>query len=114
MINLSAKQAVYDEILSSTLVYLRNLATLPWWRRMTDRSAFYETELIHNINNSLFEREFGAHDIWFLNAQARDYCLNCNSSLSPLYSRHIELLGKLFEATPEHLRDQLKWEGPKS
>lgn len=81
---------------------------------MGDRSALYETELIHNINVSLFEREFGAHDIWFLNVQARDYYLKCNPALSPLYSQKIELLGGLFEATPEHLRDQLEWEGPKS
>ena len=113
MINLSPKQVVYEEILTLTLVYLRNLATLPWWKRMADCSALYETELIHNIGKSLFDRDFNAHDVWFLNAQARDYCCNCGPRLSPLYSQQVELLGKLFELVPEHLRDQLKWAGPK-
>lgn len=60
---MSAKQKIYQEMLWWTLPHLRNLSSLSWWRRWRDQSAAYESELIHNLPNSMFEADFVDHDI---------------------------------------------------
>ncbi|RYD84143.1 MAG: zinc ABC transporter substrate-binding protein [Verrucomicrobiaceae bacterium] len=109
---LSPKQEVYFEMLRRTLLHLRSIAEQSWWRRLQDRSAYYETELIHNLPVSLFEPEFVAHDIWFLNVQARSYCAECNPQISGLYLQQTKLIRELISLVPGHLRDKLEWAGP--
>ena len=109
---LSPKQMIYAELVSLTLVYLRNRASLPWWRRIGDHSAYFELDLLHNLSNSMFEREMVEHDVWFLNAQAQYYWAQCSPKLSPLYGRQLELIQRLIVLVPDHLRNQLKWTGP--
>ncbi len=41
------KNEIYLDILSSSLPYLRNIATHSLFRRIKERSVYYETELIH-------------------------------------------------------------------
>lgn len=106
------KQVLYEDMLRFTLAYLRNQASFSWWRRILDRSAYYETQLIHNLPNSIFKVDFVEHDIWFLNVQAKFYYLNCNAKLSPIYNQQIDFLCRLFEIVPEELRCQLEWDGP--
>ncbi len=107
---MSRKQEIYREFLFWTLAYIRNAQSQPWWRRWRNRSAYEEAELIHNLCQSILDPDFVAHDIWFLNTQAKSYCLNARSS--PLYPQHVERIRDLFRLVPEHLRLQLQWQGP--
>ena len=112
MTKLTTKQEIYAELFSSTLVYLRNTASFPFWRRWADRSTYFELELLHNLPNSMFHAEFVEHDIWFLNVQAHHYYSNCSPKISPLYANQLALIAKLFSLVPPMLRRQLQWAGP--
>ena len=83
-----------------------------WFRRIRDRSGYHESELIHNLSHSIFKEDFVAHDLWFLNHQARLYCEKCSPNLSELYRGNVKLIRELFEAVPDHLRHELEWDGP--
>jgi hypothetical protein len=109
---LTPKQVVYEEMLHWTLPHLRNISTWPWWRRVRDRSAYYEAELIHNLPVSMFEPGFVEHDIWFLNVQARTYCRECNGDLSPYYLQQVTRIRELFSLVPSPFRSKLEWAGP--
>jgi len=109
---LTPKQVIYQEMLRWTLPHLRNISTWPWWRRVRDRSAYYEAELIHNLPVSAFEPEFVEHDIWFLNVQARTYCGECSADLSCLYPEQVKRIRELFSLVPETMRNKLQWQGP--
>jgi len=109
----SPKQRTYCELLSLTLPYLRNIATLPWWRRLARKhSVRFETELIHYLPAAMFERGFGAADLWFLNHHARTYCEQCSAALSPLYPTQLSVIRALFDLVPEEMRGKLEWAGP--
>lgn len=108
----TSKQEIYAELLSSTLIYLRNTASFPFWLRWRNRSVYCELELIHNLPNSMFLTDFVEHDIWFLNIQARHYYSNASSKISPLYTSHLALISKLFSIVPPAMRNQLQWAGP--
>ncbi len=110
---MTKKQKIYQDILRRTSPHLRNVATLSWWRRLHDRSTYFETELIHNLWPSMFEPDFVEHDIWFLNAQAKVYCEKCSEHLSPLYADNVKRIKELFALVPDRFRDKLKWSGPK-
>ena len=110
---MTKKQELYQDILRRTSPHLRNVAALPWWRRLRDRSTYFETELLHNLWPSLFEPDFVEHDIWFLNAQAKVYCEECSERLSPLYADNVKRIKELFALVPDPFRDKLKWRGPK-
>jgi hypothetical protein len=107
------KQVVYREMLHWTLPHLRNISTWPWWRRLCDRSAYFEAELIHNLPVSMLEPEFLEHDVWFLNVQARSYYQECSPELSDLYSVQVKRIRELFSLVPEEMRSKLQWSGPK-
>ena len=110
---MSPKQEIYREMLRLALPWIRNASSWPWWRRMRNRSAFDESELIHNLSESLFEPNFVEHDIWFLNYQARVYHDQSSPSRSPNYRRQLDLIGELFAMVPEPLRTRLSWGGPR-
>jgi hypothetical protein len=112
MTEISPKQALYQEMLRLAFMYTRAKAGIPRWRRVKDRSIHEEMELIHNLTVSIFEPGFVAHDIHFLNWQARYYVEKCKA-ICPLYSQQIELIRQLFSLVPSDLREQLKWEGPR-
>ena len=109
----SAKQVLYREMLHWSLPHLRNVSTWPWWRRLRDRSAYFEAELVHNLPVAVLEPDFGEHDIWFLNEQARDYCQQCNAQVSYLYPSQVGRIRELFSLVPEHMRSKLRWTGPR-
>jgi len=108
-VEISPKQQIYSEILRTTLIYLRNFESLPFWRRWRDRSAYEEAE-IHNLWPTLLEPEFTQHDLWFLSCQAESYCRRARCS--PLYDQHVALIRELFAVVPESLRSDLRWNGP--
>jgi hypothetical protein len=110
---MSPKQEIYREMLRLALPWIRNVSSLPWWRRIRDRSAFYESELVHNLSVSLFEPDFVEHDIWFLNHQARVYHDQCGPSRSPNYHRQLELIRELFALVPPPLQTRQSWGGPR-
>jgi hypothetical protein len=110
---MSPKQQIYKEMLWWTLPHLRNVSTWPWWRRVRDRSVYFEAELIHNLPVSLLEPDFLEHDIWFLNVQARAYAERCSPMISDLYPEQLRRIRALFDLVPEGLRHQLQWAGPK-
>jgi hypothetical protein len=109
---MSRKQIIYREMLWWTLPHLRNISTHSWWRRLRDRSSYYEAELIHNLPVSMFEPEFVEHDIWFLNVQARAYVQGCNQAISHLYPQQVARIRELFALAPDSLRSKLEWSGP--
>ncbi len=106
---MSPKQQVYQEMLWWTLPHLRNVSTGSWWRRGKDKSAYFESELIHNLPVSMYEPEFTEHDIWFLNVQAQSYCKNCSASISPLYPSQVARIERLLALVPSHLVPKLQW-----
>ena len=107
---MSPKQEIYRELIRSAVIHIRNVQSRPFWRRWRDRSAYEEAELIHNLWPSLFEPDFCAHDLWFLNSPAHNYWKFAKSSLS--YHRHLALIRELLAIVPEHLRPQLGWTCP--
>jgi len=75
---MSRKQEIYSDMLWWALPYIRNVQTRSWLVRARDRSCYFEAELVHNLPNSLLEPEFGDHDIWFLNHQAKWFTEKCS------------------------------------
>lgn len=106
------KNRIYLEMLRLTLLHLRTLSSEKIIRKIKDRSAVYETELIHSFYHLLLNEEFESKDIYFLNWHCRYYYENCNQSISMLYNSQIENIAKLFSIVPEHLKSELKWKGP--
>jgi len=109
---MSPKQEVYRDMLHWALPHLRNLSCGTWWQKTRDKSAYFDSELVHNLPVSLYEQGFVDHDIWFLNIQGRWYHDECNSRISPIYDRQIENLRMLFELVPPEMRSKLEWTGP--
>ncbi len=93
-IAMSPKQEIYREFLRTTLPYIRNIQSQPFWRRWRDRTVYEEAELIHNLWPHLFEPEFTDHDIWFLNSHAESYFREAD--FSPLYPQLWPLIRELF------------------
>lgn len=106
---MTPKQEIYREILWWTLPHLRNVSTWGLWRRIKDRSVYFESELVHNLPVSMYEPEFTDHDIWFLNVQAKSYIEQCSGQISPLYPSQKERLLRLMSLVPEHLASKLQW-----
>lgn len=112
MTTLSPKLVLYRELFSRSLVYLRNLSGRPIYARLKDRSAYFETELIHNLPLSMFVAEFVPHDIHFLNYQAKYYMDKCSIKISPLYPQNVNTFKNLMDIVPDPLRSDLKWSFP--
>ena len=110
---LSPKQVIYEELPFRTLPYLRNVSTWSWWRRLRDRSTYWEAQLIHNLTTKIFEPNFVEADVNFLNGPARYYCQKCSRKLAPLYPLQVESIQKLFALVPENLRGKLLWDSPR-
>lgn len=109
---MTQKQIIYQAMLRRVLPHLRNVSTWSWWRRLRDRSTYFEAQLIHNIWPSLWDPDFVDHDVWFLNYEASLYCRECNPQLSPLYPEQVTLIRELFNLVPPELRSKLLWNGP--
>jgi hypothetical protein len=109
---MSRKQDIYLDMLRTNLPYLRNVSTWPWWRRLRDRSSYYESQLIHNLCPSLVEPEICPHDIWFLNVEARNYCERCSGRTSPLYAENVRQIKELFAIAAARQKSKLEWSGP--
>lgn len=101
-------------MLRSVLPWVRNVQTWPWWSRLLDRSAWWDSELVHNLPVSILEPDFTEHDLWFLNVQARHYYQGCSSRLSPNYDSNVAAIRRLFSLVPEGMQDGLKWKGPQN
>ncbi|TKY80345.1 hypothetical protein EDI29_21570 [Pectobacterium polonicum] len=107
------KNEIYIDILQVTLPHLRMVAQSSFLRKIRDRSAVYETQLIHGFYILLSHEEFKNDDIYFLNHHCRYYYENCNSKISMLYNDHLKSFSDLFSIVPDNLRENLEWEGPK-
>ena len=106
------KNEIYIDILQVTLPHLRMVANMSWFYELRDRSAIYETELIHGFYYLLSHEDFEDDDLNFLNSHCRYYYENCNAKISMLYNSHLKSFSDLFSIVPEHLKDQLEWKGP--
>jgi hypothetical protein len=109
---MSEKQQIYRDMLRNILPWLRNVQTWTWWARLRDRSAQWDSELVHNIPVSILEPEFTEHDVWFLNVQARRYYQECSSRLSPNYDSNVDGIRRLCQLVPTDLRARMEWGGP--
>lgn len=108
---LSPKQAIYHEILTRTLAYVRTATRYPCWMAMY-RSAYLETSLIRNIPQLLLDPEVGTQDARFLNNEAKRYCRSA-TAWSPIYSEQVERLKSLFTIVAQTHGSELTWSGPK-
>ncbi|AIU90238.1 hypothetical protein BV921_14915 [Pectobacterium odoriferum] len=106
------KNEIYIDILQVTLPHLRMIASSSFLHRLRDRSAVYETQLIHGFYSLLSHEEFKDDDIRFLNHHCRYYYENCNSKISMLYNDHLKSFSDLFSIVPENFKDKLEWKGP--
>jgi len=93
-----------------TLPHIRNVWTWPWRYRVREKSCYYEAELIHNLCYSILLPEFVAHDIHFLNYQAKMYFERGQKCVN--YIGHVQRIRELFSLVPEPMRPALKWSGP--
>lgn len=89
--------------------YIRNVQS---HKGRTDRSCYYEAELVHNLTYTILTPDFEDHDIYFLNNQARYYIENCSNEISLNYNEHKRLITALIKAVPCDLKDKLIWAGP--
>ena len=62
------KKRIYLEMLRLTLLHMRYLSSLGIIRRIRDRSARYETQLIHSFYYLLLNEGFESEDMHFLNS----------------------------------------------
>jgi hypothetical protein len=96
--------------LEIVLPSLRNTESVshsaPWWKRSRNKSSYYDSELIHNLYVSLFEKDFTDHDIWFLNTQAKWYYENAKGTQN--YDSLCKLVEDLRSLVPRHLLQKLK------
>ena len=108
----SRKQLIYCDLLRRGLPWLRSVQGLRFWHRKHRQGLYAETEFLHNLYVSLLEPEFVAHDIWFLNHQARWYLQNANLTYCPNLDANRAAIQELFHLVPEHMRAELEWDGP--
>ena len=108
------KNEIYLDMLRSSLPYLRGLTSQNFFRRIRDRSGYYETQLIHSFYLLLAHDDFENSDIHFLNYHCKDYFYNCSENISVLYDGNIAKITRLFSIVPENLKSQLEWNGPDS
>ena len=75
------KTTIYLNMLDLSFSYIRSIQTQGLFRKTTDRSCYYEAELVHNLTNNLLNKEIEEHDIHFLNYQTKYYTDNCNTKI---------------------------------
>lgn len=106
------KIEIYSEMLWWSLSHIRNVQTHSFIRKGRNKSCGFEAELLHNVVGTLPTEEMTDNDIYFLNVQAKYYLDNASERICDNYNVHKENIKRLFEIVPEHLKDQLKWDGP--
>lgn len=109
---MSPKQTIYRELFRLVLPTIRNTQSHGPWHKAWDRSSYLLAELIHNLYYSMFEPEFGDHDVWFMNHQARAFVERASTRTCYPYELICDVLADLFEAAPEGVRSRLEWRGP--
>lgn len=107
---MSRKQEIYTELLRHSLPMARNTLSHRFIYGKKREEGFRICQLTHNLYVSILEEKFTEHDIWFLNASAREYVSNAQECA--LYCVVVELLRQLFSEVPADMRDQLEWSGP--
>lgn len=107
---LSPKQQLYVELLRIILPFLRNRETWRPWNRIRLRSAYAETELIHNLPRCLEKSEFGREDFWWLSNQARVYL---KPGVNNIFAHPVASIVKhIFQIVPPEQCEKLDWPGP--
>lgn len=109
---MSEKQIIYQEILKRGLPSMRLIFSLGADAHELKQALRAELEFFHNLPTSILEPTFVAHDIWFLNNQAKSFFSNPAAQSSPNYHLYAELIRKCFDLLPAELRDQITWPGP--
>ncbi|MDF7666469.1 hypothetical protein PT273_01155 [Orbaceae bacterium ESL0727] len=108
------KREIYLRMITSVLQYIRYIQSLDKKIKGKDISCYYEANLVHNLCYSVLNPDFEAHDIHFLNYQARNYIEDCNENISLNYNQHVKYIKELFKLVPLELRSQLLWSGPET
>ena len=108
----SRKQEIYCRLLSWGLARIRNDQYTHNLTRDAHRALLLETELLHNLCDSICEPDFVAHDIHFLNVQAQIYFERANPSFCPSFAFNRDAIWELFQLVPDEMRPLLKWTGP--
>lgn len=94
--------------------HIRNVQTHSMLKKALDKSCYAEAEFVHNLHQSIFESDFVAHDIHFLNFQARKYVESYPRHKSSCYGAQKKLINELFRLVPTELKEKLEWQGPES
>lgn len=111
---MSRKQAIYTEMLSWAIPHVRNVQSGSFLAKALDCSSYAESELVHNLYQSLLEAEFVDHDIYFLNVQAKNYVHSSKAAKSPCYDAQCALIQELLSLVPSSLQGAIKWQFPSS
>ncbi|WP_261421236.1 zinc ABC transporter substrate-binding protein [Serratia quinivorans] len=106
------KLEIYIKMFGLVLPYVRSIQSQNSWVKLRDVSCYLETELIHNLPESLMCNSMTEHDVWFLNNQAKYYFEKSNDDISPNYNQHVYYIGELFKIVPDELKPKLTWAGP--
>ncbi len=106
----SRKQVVYTRILDWALPHARNVQTWAWWRRVSV-DLYPELELVHNVGPLLREPRFTDQDIYWINAQARNYSAQ-RAVAAPVAHPVLEAIAELIALVPPELQSKLEWHGP--
>lgn len=108
---ISRKQELYQEMIRDGLILIRNIQRSASWRHKAfGKTSYYEAELLHNLHHVLYEPEFTDHDIWFLNAQAREYLEKTGPKRVGNHIANKERIKELLGLVPQEKRAQIDWE----
>lgn len=120
--SMSKKQELYREILRWALPQSRNALSqfrqVRRWRMLSQkrqlhlRGSYEVAQFVHNLYGSILEEDFIAHDLWFLDVQARSFIEGNDDRTCYCYSLYAYYVQELFKIVPANLKDQLKWNGP--
>ena len=101
------KQKLYEEILFFVLPMMRNVQTWPFLRRIR-YNLYDELELVHNLPPLLLRPEFSAHDVYWLNTQAKNYIVAAGAHRRFHYGTIVERVRKLLALVPPELHAKLE------
>jgi hypothetical protein len=99
--NIMKKNEIYLSMIKDAVVQSRNVSTLPFLKKASDKSVYFDSELVHNLFSTLHEEEIVEHDIFFLNNQAKWYLENCSEEKSPLFLENKKRIEELLSLVPE-------------
>jgi hypothetical protein len=111
----SPKQAIYCWLIHYGFVYLRGnegaAASHRWWHFWWDRRRLHGygwalANLLHRLDQTVLEPDFGEIDLSFLNHAVPQFLRQVGNDVEPSLT---VMLVQLHDAVPDHQRTRLTW-----